>query len=32
MIVVGAVVAAGGLYWLSRVPVGGSYLADCFPA
>jgi EmrB/QacA subfamily drug resistance transporter len=31
VIVVGAVVAAGGLYWLSRIPVGGSYLADLLP-
>ena len=31
VIVVGAVVAAGGLYWLSRIPVDGSYLADLLP-
>jgi EmrB/QacA subfamily drug resistance transporter len=31
VIVVGALVAAGGLYYLSRVPVHGSYLADLFP-
>src|SRR5438552_2705898 len=31
VIVVGAVVAAGGLYWLSRIPVDGSYLSDLFP-
>jgi len=31
VIVVGALVAAGGLYYLSRVPVDGSYLADLFP-
>jgi hypothetical protein len=31
VIVVGAVVAAGGLYWLSRIPVGGSYVADLLP-
>jgi predicted MFS family arabinose efflux permease len=32
VIVVGAVVAAGGLYWLSRIPVDGSYVADLLPA
>jgi EmrB/QacA subfamily drug resistance transporter len=31
VIVVGAVVAAGGLYWLSRIPVGGSYVSDLLP-
>jgi EmrB/QacA subfamily drug resistance transporter len=31
VIVVGAIVAAGGLYWLSRIPVDGSYLPDLFP-
>ena len=31
VIVVGAVIAAGGLYWLSRIPVDGTYLADIFP-
>ena len=31
VIVVGALVAAGGLYYLSRVPVHGSYLTDLFP-
>ncbi len=31
VIVVGAIVAAGGLYWLSRIPVGGSYVADLLP-
>ena len=31
MIVVGSLVAAGGLYYLSRVPVDGSYLTDLFP-
>jgi EmrB/QacA subfamily drug resistance transporter len=31
VIVVGAVVAAGGLYWLSRIPVDGSYLTDLLP-
>jgi hypothetical protein len=31
VIVVGAVIAAGGVYYLSRVPVHGSYLADILP-
>jgi EmrB/QacA subfamily drug resistance transporter len=31
VIVVGAVVAAGGLYWLSRIPVDGSYVSDLLP-
>ena len=31
VIVVGAVIGAGGLYWLSRIPVGGSYTADLLP-
>src|SRR6266545_1562603 len=31
IIVVGAVIAAGGLYWLSRIPVNGSYLSDILP-
>jgi EmrB/QacA subfamily drug resistance transporter len=31
VIVGGAVIAAGGLYWLSRIPVHGSYLADLLP-
>ena len=31
IIVVGAVIAAGGLYWLSRIPVDGSYLSDILP-
>jgi EmrB/QacA subfamily drug resistance transporter len=31
VIVVGALVAAGGLYFLSRVPVDGSYITDLFP-
>jgi EmrB/QacA subfamily drug resistance transporter len=31
VIVVGALVAAAGLYYLSRVPVDGSYLTDLFP-
>jgi EmrB/QacA subfamily drug resistance transporter len=31
MIVAGAVVSAGGLYWLSRIPVHGSYATDLLP-
>jgi predicted MFS family arabinose efflux permease len=31
VIVVGAVVASAGLYWLSRIPVDGSYVADLLP-
>jgi EmrB/QacA subfamily drug resistance transporter len=31
VVVVGAAIAAGGLYWLSGVPVGGSYVADILP-
>ena len=31
MIVAGAVIAAGGMYWLSRIPVDGSYLSDLLP-
>jgi hypothetical protein len=31
VILVGGVVAAGGLYWLSRIPVDGSYLSDILP-
>jgi hypothetical protein len=31
VIVVGALVSAGGIYYLSRVPVGGSYLPDILP-
>jgi MFS family permease len=31
IIVAGAVIVAGGLYWLSRIPVDGSYLADILP-
>ena len=31
VIIVGAIVAAGGLYWLSRIPVDGSYVADLLP-
>ncbi len=31
VIVVGAVITAGGIYWLSRIPVGGSYVTDLLP-
>jgi EmrB/QacA subfamily drug resistance transporter len=31
VIVAGALIAAGGLYWLSRVPVHGSYVPDILP-
>jgi EmrB/QacA subfamily drug resistance transporter len=31
LIVVGNLIGAGGLYWLSRIPVDGSYLSDLFP-
>jgi EmrB/QacA subfamily drug resistance transporter len=31
VIVIGALVAAGGLYWLSRIPVAGSYSSDLLP-
>jgi EmrB/QacA subfamily drug resistance transporter len=31
VVVAGAVIAAGGLYWLSRIPVHGSYVADILP-
>ncbi len=31
VIVAGAVITAGGLYYLSRIPVDGSYLVDLFP-
>jgi EmrB/QacA subfamily drug resistance transporter len=31
LIVGGALVASGGLYWLSRIPVGGSFVADLLP-
>ena len=30
-IVTGALIAAGGLYWLSRIPVQGSYVSDLLP-
>jgi EmrB/QacA subfamily drug resistance transporter len=32
LIVAGAVIATGGLYWLSRIPVHGHYWTDIFPA
>jgi EmrB/QacA subfamily drug resistance transporter len=31
VILVGSVVGAGGLYWLSRIPVHGSYVSDILP-
>jgi EmrB/QacA subfamily drug resistance transporter len=31
VIVTGALIGAGGVYWLSRVPVHGSYVADVLP-
>ena len=31
VIVAGAVIVAGGLYWLSRIPVDGSYSSDILP-
>ena len=31
MIIAGAIVTAGGLYWLSRIPVHGSYVSDLLP-
>jgi EmrB/QacA subfamily drug resistance transporter len=31
VIVVGTVIAAGGLCWLSRIPVDGSYVSDILP-
>jgi EmrB/QacA subfamily drug resistance transporter len=31
VIVTGALIAAGGLYWLSRIPVHGSYVSDLLP-
>src|SRR5947209_2465123 len=32
VIVAGAVIAAAGMYWLSRIPVHGTYLSDLLPA
>ena len=31
IMVAGALLAAGGVYWLSRIPVNGSYLSDLLP-
>jgi predicted MFS family arabinose efflux permease len=31
VIVVGALISAAGMYWLSRIPVDGSYLSDLLP-
>jgi EmrB/QacA subfamily drug resistance transporter len=31
VIVAGALITAGGVYWLSRIPVGGSYFTDLLP-
>jgi EmrB/QacA subfamily drug resistance transporter len=31
LIVAGSLIAAGGVYWLSRIPVDGSYLTDLLP-
>jgi EmrB/QacA subfamily drug resistance transporter len=31
LMVVGALIAAGGVYWLSRIPVHGHYWTDLFP-
>jgi MFS family permease len=31
VIIVGALLAAGGIYWLSRIPDGGSYVSDLLP-
>ncbi len=31
VIVVGALFASGGIYWLSRIPVGGSFVSDLLP-
>jgi EmrB/QacA subfamily drug resistance transporter len=31
VVVLGAVIAAGGLYWLSRIPVDGAYVSDILP-
>jgi EmrB/QacA subfamily drug resistance transporter len=32
VIVAGALIASGGMYWLSRIPVHGTYLANLLPA
>jgi hypothetical protein len=31
VVVLGTLIAAGGLYWLSRIPVDGAYLSDILP-
>jgi hypothetical protein len=31
VILVGAVIGAGGLFWVSRIPVDGSYVSDILP-
>jgi EmrB/QacA subfamily drug resistance transporter len=31
VIIAGALIAAGGIYWLSRISVGGSFLSDLLP-
>jgi len=31
VIVTGALIAAGGIYWLSRIPVHGTYVSDLLP-
>jgi len=31
VVVAGTVISAGGLYWLSQIPVDGSYLSDILP-
>ncbi len=31
VIVAGALIASGGIYWLSRIPVDGSYVTDLLP-
>ena len=31
VVVLGAAIAAGGLYWLSRIPLDGSYVSDILP-
>jgi predicted MFS family arabinose efflux permease len=31
VIVSGALIASGGIYWLSRIPVGGSFVSDLLP-
>jgi len=31
LLIVGSLTAAGGIYWLSRIPVNGSYLTDLLP-